>query len=533
MPIAIYIPRVGADPLPLELTAGSRTYILGPNGAGKSSLMHDIYRGNPSAYRRVAAHRQTWFNTGTVSISALQRGNHENAFRSNDINEGRWLEQYADARVQAALYDVVAVHHRLDRELAAAFRAGDMAEATRLGAIESPLAAINAMFRQSNISIELELRGESFIAKRPGADPYGAERLSDGERAALLLCAVVLTAPDDTVILVDEPERHLHRSITEPLLRLLFDRRPTCAFVVSTHEVMLPVATPHARTILLRGCIYSGNSASAYDCDVLPAGLDIPEQLKRDILGARRTVLFIEGDDTSLDKPIYSLIFPGVSVIAKGGCSDVEQAVTRLHGVEGLHWIKAYGIVDGDRRTAADIARLRARGVFALPMISVEALYYRSAAQTLAAGRLADTIGGDAIARLADAKSRALAAIAPHAERLSRRAAHAAIRDAYSRQAPTDTDIGANMWHTATLNMGVLVQAERERFQQALQAHDLDELMRGYAIRDTPALGVIASVLGFRTRQQYEAAVRQALTADPVALADARALFGDLVTAMQ
>jgi hypothetical protein len=50
---------------------------------------------------------------------------------------------------------------------------------------------------------------------------------------------------------------------------------------------------------------------------VVPPGAEIDETLKRDLLGARRKMLFVEGTTRSLDAPLYSLLFPQVSVIPK------------------------------------------------------------------------------------------------------------------------------------------------------------------------------------------------------------------------
>ena len=41
--------------------------------------------------------------------------------------------------------------------------------------------------------------------------------LSDGERNALLIGSDVLTTEPNSLIILDEPERHLHRSIISPL----------------------------------------------------------------------------------------------------------------------------------------------------------------------------------------------------------------------------------------------------------------------------------------------------------------------------
>ncbi|MET4071552.1 hypothetical protein ABID58_006366 [Bradyrhizobium sp. S3.2.6] len=124
--------------------------------------------------------------------------------------------------------------------------------------------------------------------------------------------------PPGIIFIIDEPERHLHRSIISPLLTLLFERRNDCAYIVSTHDVLLPIDNPSARTLLLRSCTYSGpNSIRGWDADLVVTPDEIDDTLKKDILGSRRNLLFVEGEEHSLDRPIYSLLFPTASVICK------------------------------------------------------------------------------------------------------------------------------------------------------------------------------------------------------------------------
>ena len=92
--------------------------------------------------------------------------------------------------------------------------------------------------------------------------------------AAMIIAAQVITAESGTVFLIDEPERHLHRSIIEPFLSALFElRRDDCTFVISTHEVMLPVANPDAKVLMLRSCQWKGDQCVAWDADVLESRL--------------------------------------------------------------------------------------------------------------------------------------------------------------------------------------------------------------------------------------------------------------------
>lgn len=46
-------------------------------------------------------------------------------------------------------------------------------------------------------------------------------QLSNGERKAVLIAANALTVKEGTVLLIDEPERHLRRNIIEPFLSAL------------------------------------------------------------------------------------------------------------------------------------------------------------------------------------------------------------------------------------------------------------------------------------------------------------------------
>lgn len=231
--------------------------------------------------------------------------------------------------------------------------------------------------RASNIPIEINI-GEHqkvFATKNNGA-PYNVAELSDGERNAFLIAADVLTAKPGTLIIIDEPDRHLHRSIVSPLLTLLFQRRRDCAFVISTHELMMPVDNPTAATLLIRSCEYAGSVAKSWVADLLPADSPFDETMKVDILGGRQKMIFIEGKAQSLDAPLYSLLFPQTSIMPKSSCRDVGYAVRGLRDAETNHWLKAWGIVDNDRRGEEKIKKLREFGIFALPHFSVEALYY-------------------------------------------------------------------------------------------------------------------------------------------------------------
>lgn len=377
--------------------------------------------------------------------------------------------------------------------------------------------------------IEISLKeGSEVIARKSDCEPYSIAQLSDGERNVLLIAATVLTVKPGTLILIDEPERHLHRSIISPLLTNLFAKRQDCAFVISTHDVMLPLDNPSAQSLLLRGCTYTGNLVTAWDADIVPAETEIDETLKKDILGARRKILFVEGTEKSLDKQLYSLIFPGISVISKATCRDVEHAVVGVRDASSLHWLHAFGIVDNDGRAPADIKNLEARGVYAISVFSVESIFYYPEIQRLVVQRHAEVTGEDAAARLESAKAAAIEAIKPHIQRLSNRMAEKAVREEIFRQWPRDTDIAAAKPISISVDVAAFAAKEHDRLRTAADADELSTIIARYPIRETPALTEIARKLGFQDCGQYEGAVRKLLMDDDNALKLVRSLFGSL-----
>lgn len=397
------------------------------------------------------------------------------------------------------------------------------------GKKDAPIKIINELLRLSNIPVTIAIHENAqVVASKNGSASYSIAELSDGERNAILIAANVLTAKQATLLLIDEPERHLHRSIISPLLTELFAKRPDCAFIVSTHDVMLPLDNPTSRTLLIRGCTYNGSAVTAWDADVVAPGSEIDDDLKRDILGARRRILFVEGTERSLDKPLYSLMFPEVSVIAKGSCRDVERAVLSIRDADGLHWLDAFGLVDNDRRPQAEIDRLKEGGVYATAVFSVEGVYYHPEVQRRLAERHASTTGDDFNQCIAEARSAAIAAITPHVERLSGRVAEKLIREEFFSHIPNKDQISAAAPVNISIDVPTIVGEERTRLQKALDAGDLRTIVSRYPVRETPALDTIARKLGFQDRDQYEGAVRKLLMDEADALTFVRSLFGTL-----
>jgi ABC-type cobalamin/Fe3+-siderophores transport system ATPase subunit len=518
------------EQIPIDIDVGQTLFVLGANGTGKSSLLQRFAAAGGGNVRRISASRQTWFQSSALEFTPAQKQSYEQQVRSWDTQtNSRWMEQNAQMRSGLTLYDLIDAENVDARAIASAMRSGDETRARELAGKAAPVEKINELLALSNISIEISVQGgDRLTATKNGGQPYGAAELSDGERNALLIAADVLTSKSGTLLIIDEPERHLHRSIISPLLTHLFRYRNDCAFVVGTHDLMLPVDNPDARVLLVRSCTYVRNQAACWDVDLIPANADLDESLKQDIVGSRRRIVFVEGEDSSLDKPLYSVLFPGVSVRSKGSSRDVEHAVGGIRSSEALHWVKAWGIIDNDGRDTASIATLQAAGIFALPFYSVESIYYHPDLVLAVARRQATVTGEDGEINAQKAIRAAIAATEPHFERLGAKAVEKSIRRSFFAGIPTLRQIQEKRPVSLTIDIASVVEGEVAALSTAAQTGDWTRILTRCPVRETPALDAIARGVGLQSRFQYESAVLQMLREDEAALTTARALFGAL-----
>lgn len=514
----------------LTVDAGQMLFILGANGTGKSSLMQAFASVSSDKTRRITAHRQTWFRSGSPEFTGKQRA--EYGLNVSNYDRGanaRWMDDYSEQRAQMAIYDLVNSENVRAREITRAVETRNADEVEKLSAKDGAFATLNRLLRLANLDIVVSVEtNDEIMAVRNHSKPYSIAKLSDGERNAILIAANVLTVPAGTLLLIDEPERHLHRSIVSPLLSLLLKERSDCVFVVSTHEPLLPVDNPGSRVLLTRACVYEGDTVTSYDIDLLENTTGIDDDLKRTILGERRKIVFVEGVEHSLDKPLYSLLFPNASIVAKNNCREVENAVVGIKAAAELHWVKPFGLVDNDSSEPERIADLQAKGVIPLNVYSVESIYYHPEVQKLVGEKLAAVVGGDLPEKLEKANRDALNAIRDNAEHLSARIAEKSARAQVFSLLPKKGEVTAGGKRTAEIDFAICAQDEAACINALINQSDFVGLLQRYPIRESTALDAIARALSFSSRAQYETVVRNLLVHDTDAVVRVRALLGSL-----
>lgn len=214
--------------------------------------------------------------------------------------------------------------------------------------------------------------GALLFTNRRNGDEAGRpqHKLSAGETLALYYFGAVLFAPKNAIIMVDSPEMFLHPSSIRAIWDKVEGARPDCTFIYTTHDIDFAATRTQAVTIWVRA--FHADSG-LFDYDLLPPDSQLSEELYLSILGARRPVLFIEGDNThSIDSKLYPLIFPEYTVMALGSCDRVIESTRVFNSLGSFHHLDSIGIVDRDRRSPAEVAYLRRKKVMVPEVAEIE-----------------------------------------------------------------------------------------------------------------------------------------------------------------
>ena len=512
--ISVQIPQIEGEPCPLEIFAGETLFIVGANGTGKSSLLQFIYNSDPKAIHWISSLRATTFQQGSHILHAFEKNDHEEQLRREQQRpDARWRRSRSSAAPVLIFTNLFSRTQSRNNEIARCVDNRDTVSAANYSANnKSPIEIINKIFKQSNLPICLELQenGE-IIAQKGKGEKYSSAMLSDGERNILLMTSEVLTTTSN-IVMIDEPERHLHTSIIVPFIKALATERDDCVFIISTHHIALASSDLDSKTLVVRNCQYEKNKAIKWDTDLI-INREIHEEILEDILGARRKILFVEGENTSMDKRLYELIFPSVSIVPKQSYKNVESAVTNTRELEQYHRIKAYGIIDRDMRVEQTVSELENNGTYALNAYSVESIYYDSKILSEVAKRIAQVDGADVDAILTDARNAACEEASNQAEALGKRMAEHDVRGGINDQIPKRD----KMFDKPILiksDPNTILKSKITELQKKIQDGDLDYIITNYPVRCTPILTKLTQKLQV-TRKKYEDIALQTFRENP------------------
>jgi hypothetical protein len=317
-------------------------------------------------------------------------------------------------------------------------------------------------------------------------------------------------APDNAVIIVDEPEAHVHKAILLPLWDAIEKARADCGFVYITHDLDFAVAHTASAKYFIRS--YS-HTPAGWDIEEVPQDAGLPEQVVAELVGSRKPILFVEGDRNSLDLTVYNSHYAGFTIVPIGSCDAVIHSVSSYKGSKALHWLGVYGMVDGDDHETKDVEYLRERDTYILPVAEVENVLLLPNVFIALAGAL---LCADPAAALARLKSEVMTDATANADLVS---ARYTVRQLDRRLKRVEVDakdlatLGASYQaEIATIDPAAIFNAFKAKLEHRIQADDLPGVLQLYDNKGL--LARAASILDIRGRRALLEKVGRLLGAD-------------------
>lgn len=348
---------------------------VGANGAGKSRLGAWIEISSPqmSVVHRISAQKSLAMpdSTTPVSIDVAEKNLIFGHSEQQNKSHYRWHNKPATTLLSD--FEKVMVFLFSDEtEENAKFKVAAKATQSRVEPPTTRLDLVKKVWETILPHRELIIGGLRIQTKVVGAggQTYNSSEMSDGERVIFYLVSQCLAAPKDGIIVIDEPELHLHKSIQHSLWSEVEKLRPDCLFVYFTHDVEFASTMESAKKIWLKS--FDG---TYWEWEMIGSDSELPESLILEVLGSRKPVVFVEGDSGSYDASFYREVLPKFLVVPRGSCSQVIQSVRAFKANPQFHHLSVFGIVDRDRRVPAEINKLEREGIHVLLVAEVENLF--------------------------------------------------------------------------------------------------------------------------------------------------------------
>ena len=344
----------------------STTVIIGANGAGKSSLINELRKNSIDEMFILPAQKLLYF----VS----------NVFGRDSINKDKYIEDLKKAEIK---YDTIEIRtNNIEDDFSSSFTKmitllvkdyTNIATRKLRGEKDLHLALWDRVEQVWNLilpEIKFILEPDNRVVEvEKNGSRYSINGLSDGERCILFYIGNVFLAPENSYIVIDEPETFLNAAVYNELWDLLISERPDCQFIFASHNMDFVQSRTNATYVWCK----KFEAPYDFDYELLEDSQEMPLSLLTEVSGTRKPILFCEGTKTSIDYQIYSKLFSDFCFVKPvQGHKQVIQYTKAYNNLQHLHGNTAYGIIDNDWMDESSIQVYKEQNIFVLPFNEVE-----------------------------------------------------------------------------------------------------------------------------------------------------------------
>ena len=344
----------------------STTVIIGANGAGKSSLINELRKNSIDEMYVLPAQKILYF---VLKI-------HDR----NEITRERYIQDLKQVDLKYETIDLYP--SKIENDFSNTFTKlitllvkNYTNIVTRRSRKEKDLPLtlwdrVEQIWKQIFPEIIFELEPDDRVVKvEKNGSKYSINGLSDGERCILFYIGNVLLAPENSYIIVDEPETFLNAAVYNELWDLLISERPDCQFIFASHNMDFVQSRTNTTYIWCK----KFEAPYSLEYQILDDSLNLPLNLLTEVSGTKKPILFCEGTKTSVDYQIYSKLFSEFCFVKPvQGHKQVIQHTKAYNDLQHIHGNIAFGIIDNDWMDEKSIQEYKDKNIIVLPFNEVE-----------------------------------------------------------------------------------------------------------------------------------------------------------------
>lgn len=344
----------------------STTVIIGANGAGKSSLINELRKNSFDEMYVLPAQKLLYFVLNVHDRNGITRERYiqdlkevDLKYETIDLYPTKIENDFSNTFTKLITLlvkdytNIVTRRSRKEKDL----------PLTLLDRVEQ---IWNQIFPEITFNPEADNRVLEVV--RNGSK-YSINGLSDGERCILFYIGNVLLAPENSYIVVDEPETFLNAAIYNELWDLLISERSDCQFVFASHNMDFVQSRTNATYVWCKEFEAPYN----FDYEILEEIQEMPLSLLTEVSGTRKPILFCEGTKTSLDYQIYSKLFSEFCFVKPvQGHKQVIQHTKAYNDLQHIHGNTAFGIIDNDWMDEKSVQDYKDINIIVLPLNEIE-----------------------------------------------------------------------------------------------------------------------------------------------------------------
>lgn len=319
---------------------------------------------------RIAAHRSLVVNEN-LQISSSKDSINKLLFGNTHQFNDNLQKNNAVGTLQNDYNDLISAFLAEEAELGAQLNQKNITKEEAITVLSETILIWNELISNKKLTRD----GLKVLVSYGGAK-FSLSKLSEGERSILYLIGQCLFSPYNSIIIIDEPDLHIHKSIISNLFDKIESKRKDCAFIYITHDIDFITSRIAEKYVIKEFNRSNDTNDDKWEILKIEENDDIPEDILNLIVGSRKPILFVEGESgkNSLDR-IYQSVYPEFKVILSGNCAEVINRTKAGNKLGEHHRLKCFGLIDADGKTQIELDKLKEESIHALPVAIIENVF--------------------------------------------------------------------------------------------------------------------------------------------------------------